>query len=104
MNGTESEDPHSEKFDAIAARIKQAEGKTDGEESPKETKPIKMSNIGFDFLGAVLVCTFLGWLVDKTLGTKPWGLLAMMVIGFAVGITNVWRALNNQKSGNQKSE
>jgi ATP synthase protein I len=92
------DDSQREKLDEMSVRIRQAEGKPAGDESAKEAKPIKMSNIGFDFLGAVLVCTFLGWLADKTLGIKPWGILSMMVIGFAVGIVNVWRALGNQKS------
>lgn len=92
------DDQENEKLNALTARIRQAEGKPmDGSDAVEEAKPIKMSNIGFDFLGAVLVCTFLGWLADRTMGTKPWGLLIMMVIGFTVGFTNVWRALGKQK-------
>ncbi len=90
-------DPESEKIAAMAARIKEAGAKPVAEEVRGEAKPLKMSSVGFDFLGAVLVCAFLGWLADRTLGTKPWGIIAMLLIGFAVGITNVWKALGNQK-------
>lgn len=92
------DDPELEKLNALTAQIKQAEGKPMADDIRNDVKPMKMSNIGFDFLGAVLVCTFLGWLLDKTLGIKPWGLLSMMLMGFIVGIANVWRALAKTKT------
>jgi len=90
-------DPEAEKLEAMAARIRQAGEKPKVDDLAGTVEPMKASRIGFDFMAAVLVCTFLGWLGDKTLGTKPWGLLIMIGMGFAVGITNVWRALGNQK-------
>ena len=91
-------DPDTEKLDAMAARIRKADPKPLADVLDVDQKPLKMSSVGFDFLGAVLFCAFLGWLFDRALGTTPWGLLAMMLIGFAVGIMNVWRALNSSKS------
>jgi ATP synthase protein I len=93
-------DPESEKLDAMAARIRQAEGKPVATENRSDVKPMSISGVGFDFLGAVLVCGFLGWLADRMIGTKPWGLLIMLLVGFAVGITNVWRALGNKADKN----
>ena len=89
-------DPELEKLNAMTARIQKAEGKTD-QAAGDETKPLGLANIGFEFLGAVLVCTFLGWLADRSFGTSPWCLLGMMALGFGVGMMNVWRALGNQK-------
>jgi ATP synthase protein I len=42
--------------------------------------------VGVEFVGAVLVATFIGWALDKWLGTKPWLMIAMLVLGFATGI------------------
>ena len=69
--------------------------------SPKEAgaQPMKMSRIGFDFMGAVLGGTILGWLVDKYMPeVSPWGLIVMILLGFGGGIMNVWRALAGPKS------
>jgi ATP synthase protein I len=91
-------DPDPQPLDDLAARIRQAERSA---EAPKreadaeaERATVKASRIGFDFAATVLVCAFLGWLADRMLGTKPWGIIVMLFAGFAVGVMNVWRGLN----------
>ena len=34
----------------------------------------------------------LGWLLDRWLGTSPWGLIVFLLLGFAAGVLNVMRA------------
>lgn len=48
--------------------------------------------VGIEFVGVVLVSTALGWAFDTHagFGTKPWAMIAMLVLGFAAG---VYRAL-----------
>ncbi|MFM9827219.1 MAG: AtpZ/AtpI family protein [Sphingomonas sp.] len=48
--------------------------------------------IGIEFVGVVLVSAALGWAFDNYtgFGTKPWAMIAMLVLGFAAG---VYRAL-----------
>lgn len=43
--------------------------------------------IGIEFVGAVLVSGFLGWAFDRYtgFGTAPWGMIVMLVLGFAAG-------------------
>lgn len=43
--------------------------------------------VGIEFVGAVLVSGLIGWLIDQYagLGTKPWAMIIMLVIGFAAG-------------------
>ncbi|WP_168694285.1 AtpZ/AtpI family protein [Sphingomonas flavalba] len=43
--------------------------------------------VGVEFVGAVLVSGFIGWLIDNHagLGTKPWAMVVMLVLGFAAG-------------------
>lgn len=43
--------------------------------------------VGIEFVGAVLVSGFIGWVIDNWmgLGTRPWGMIVMPVLGFAAG-------------------
>jgi ATP synthase protein I len=43
--------------------------------------------VGIEFVGAVVVSGFIGWMIDKHagLGTAPWGMIVMLVLGFAAG-------------------
>ena len=47
--------------------------------------------IGTEFIAAILVGAVIGYLIDLGLGTRPWGLLIMFLVGFAAGIHNVTR-------------
>ncbi len=44
--------------------------------------------IGIEFVGVVLVSAFIGWAFDKWsgLGTTPWGMIIMLLLGFAAGV------------------
>jgi ATP synthase protein I len=93
-------DPERDKLDALAARIRQA-GEKAGIRPPETAKTNRntasVTRIGSDFVVTVLVCTGLGWLADREMGTTPWGIVAMLFIGFAAGVMNVWRALEGQR-------
>lgn len=43
--------------------------------------------VGVEFVGAVLVSGFIGWLIDNYagLGTKPFAMIVLLVLGFAAG-------------------
>ena len=43
--------------------------------------------VGIEFVGAVLVGGFIGWAIDNWsgLGTKPWAMIVLLVLGFAAG-------------------
>lgn len=43
--------------------------------------------VGIEFIGAVLVSGFIGWAFDRWAGldTAPWGMIVMLVLGFAAG-------------------
>lgn len=49
--------------------------------------------IGTEFIAAILVGAGLGYLIDLGLGTSPWGMLILLLIGFAAGILNVIRVV-----------
>ena len=41
--------------------------------------------VGIEFVGAVLVSGFIGWLIDRFAGTAPWAMIVLLVLGFAAG-------------------
>ncbi|HEU5094376.1 MAG TPA: AtpZ/AtpI family protein [Reyranella sp.] len=45
-----------------------------------------------EFVAAVIVGAGLGYLADMFLPTRPWGLIVMLLLGFAAGVLNVIRA------------
>lgn len=44
-----------------------------------------------DIVAAVLVGGAIGWFVDWWLGTSPWGLIVLLLLGFAAGVLNALR-------------
>jgi ATP synthase protein I len=42
-------------------------------------------------VGAPLGAGIVGWLLDRWLGTRPWLMLALLFVGFAVGVWDVLR-------------
>ena len=61
--------------------------------SPEMTGVARGLRIGTEFIAAILVGTGLGYLIDLGLGTSPWGLLTLFLVGFAAGILNVTRVV-----------
>jgi ATP synthase protein I len=49
--------------------------------------------ISADFIAAVLVGGALGWFLDQMAGTTPFGLIVLLLLGFAAGVLNVMRTL-----------
>ncbi|SDQ80724.1 AtpZ/AtpI family protein [Pseudovibrio sp. Tun.PSC04-5.I4] len=47
--------------------------------------------ISSEFVAAIFVGGALGWMADSWLGTKPWGMIILLMLGFAAGVLNVLR-------------
>ncbi len=45
-----------------------------------------------ELVAGVLVGAGLGWLIDRLVGTSPWGLIVLLLLGFAAGVLNVMRS------------
>ncbi|GAO39374.1 hypothetical protein SCH01S_29_00620 [Sphingomonas changbaiensis NBRC 104936] len=50
--------------------------------------------IGIEFVGAVLVGAFAGYLLDKWLGTTPWLMIVLLILGFAAGLRRAMKTSN----------
>ncbi|KPF45686.1 AtpZ/AtpI family protein [Rhizobium sp. AAP43] len=49
--------------------------------------------ISSEFISAIIVGTLLGYLFDHFVGTSPWGMIVMLLIGFCAGVLNVMRVV-----------
>ena len=49
-----------------------------------------------ELVAGVVVGTFIGWALDKWLGTTPTLMVVFFFIGSAAGMMNVWRALTER--------
>ncbi len=45
-----------------------------------------------EFVAGILVGAAIGWLMDRWLGTSPWGMIVFLLFGFAAGVLNMMRA------------
>ena len=50
-----------------------------------------------ELVSAVAVGTIIGFLLDKTFGTKPWLILIFFCVGVIAGITNVIKSAKNMQ-------
>ena len=51
----------------------------------------KALRLSSDFIAGVVVGAALGWGFDKLFDTSPWGLIVLLLLGFAAGVMNVLR-------------
>lgn len=78
------------KLDAV--RDRQAEeGRQQVEADPRQTRSVgKAWSLAIEMVAAVCVSLFIGWWLDRWLGTAPWGLLGFILLGVA---TAMWSAI-----------
>lgn len=89
----------------LASRIASAKRERDIEDnrasrdaSPEMSGMARGMRIGTEFIAAILVGSIFGYLIDLGLGTSPWGLLIMFLVGFAAGILNVTRVVTQMNA------
>ena len=50
-----------------------------------------------ELVSAVVVGTIIGFILDKTFGTKPWLILIFFFVGVIAGIINVFKSAKNMQ-------
>ena len=82
----------------LEARIARARGQRAAVAAAEQTRQGDMSGmsrglrLGSEFVAAIIVGAGLGYFVDMFLPTRPWGLVVLMLLGFAAGVLNVVRS------------
>jgi ATP synthase protein I len=87
----------SELADRLRALDERLDRKQEARVAAQAARP---ANTGFgaalrlsaDFVAAVLVGAGLGYGLDRLLGTAPWGMIVLLMLGFCAGVLNVMRS------------
>jgi ATP synthase protein I len=93
-------DPESgrRKLDELDARLRAARG-TPGKEAERSGMSHRQTAVAYrvlvDMIAGLLVGGFLGYWLDRWLGWAPFGLVALLVLGFVAGANNAWRTIRN---------
>ncbi|MCR9138784.1 MAG: AtpZ/AtpI family protein [Alphaproteobacteria bacterium] len=66
--------------------------KTEETEGTSKTSYAKAFQLSTEFIAAIFVGTLLGYLLDRFLGTTPWGMIVFLLLGFVAGVLNVMRS------------
>ena len=86
----------SARLQRLGNRLAKTNRPSENGSGPRQTADLSAFARGFrlstELVGGVLVGAGLGWLLDRWLGTTPWGLIVFLLLGFAAGVLNVMRA------------
>ncbi|WP_238311667.1 AtpZ/AtpI family protein [Methylobacterium organophilum] len=107
MNGNETGDGREDGADAggdLSARLRRLEtqlerkrpsaapGHSTRADASGGPSPLGQAmRLSTEFVAGVIAGGILGWIFDHLLGTRPWGLMIFLVLGFLTGIYNVMR-------------
>lgn len=80
--------------DSLARRIAAARATEAGRKDGAKQGENAGWQVASEFIGAMLAGGFIGWFIDRQLGTGPWGLILMLMLGFATGL---YQSLRRQK-------
>ena len=85
----------------IERRIAKMQGDRDDAAKPTRTAlPVGMgailSRLATELVAGVMVGAFMGWVLDRWLGTSPLFLVLMFFLGASAGMLNVWRTMSGR--------
>ena len=100
MANTPDPEGDRRRIEEIDARLKAARGKI---EKPRPNNGVssgmshRQTGVAYrvmvDMIAGLLVGGFLGYWLDRWLGWAPYGLIGCLIVGFAAGVNNAWRAI-----------
>ena len=108
----ETPDPVGDRrrVDDLDARLKTARGKVEKPQQNGDQSGMSQRQTGVayrvlaDMIAGLLVGGFLGYWVDRWLGWTPYSLVTGLVLGFAAGANNAWRAIRVYSDEAAKSD
>ena len=87
--------------DTFKTRLEIAKSKIFKKKLYKDKDPPSSIGTAFkmstELVSAVVVGTIIGFILDKTFGTKPWLILIFFFVGVIAGIVNVFKSAKNMQ-------
>ena len=89
---------------ALSARLRRLGDQLDKHRASKPSKPnpapaaadrsamAQGLRLSSELVAGVLVGAVIGYVLDRLLGSSPWGFIVFVLLGFAAGVLNVMRA------------
>ena len=87
-------DPFKTRLEIAKSKISKKKEYNDKEPPSSIGTAFKMST---ELVSAVAVGTIIGFILDKTFGTKPWLILIFFLVGVIAGIVNVFKSAKNMQ-------
>ena len=88
--------------DTFKTRLEIAKSKIFKKNLYKDKEPPSSIGTAFkmstELVSAVVVGTIIGFILDKTFGTKPWLILIFFFVGVIAGIVNVFKSAKNMQN------
>ena len=89
-----SKDPFKTRLEIAKKKV----SKRNLEDKKPNPSPIGTAfKLSTELVSAVAVGTIIGFILDKTFGTKPWLILIFFFVGVIAGITSVIRSAKNMQ-------
>ena len=86
---------------SFKTRLEIAKSKISKRNLYKDEEPTSSIGTAFklstELVSAVAIGTIIGFILDKTFGTKPWLILIFFFVGVVAGIINVFRSAKNMQ-------
>ena len=81
-----------------AARARDGQDTKPAAEGTKDTSTAtgQALRAGTDLVAALVVGGFLGYWIDRWLGSKPFAMIILLFVGFAAGFLNIYRSQTGQ--------
>jgi ATP synthase protein I len=95
----EDEAALSERLRALSQKLDKAHGEARRAEADDPSARVNAQGMSValrvvsEFVSGVIVGAGLGWLFDYWLGTSPWGMIILLLLGFVAGVLNVLRSV-----------
>ena len=89
-----SKDPFKTRLEIAKSKISKKKLYKNNQTSSSLGTAFKMST---ELVAHVVVGTIIGFILDKTFGTKPWLILIFFFVGVIAGITNVIKSAKNMQ-------
>lgn len=93
----------SRRLGSLESKLRDVEARKGSVRKADDQKP-EMSGIGqafrlsTEFIAGIIVGGGAGWALDRWAGTRPWGMIVLLLLGTCAGFFNVARAAGLMKS------
>jgi ATP synthase protein I len=106
-----SPDSDRRRVDALEAKLRAARErnpKPQSADGPSSGMSHRQTGVAYrvlvDMIAGLLVGGFLGYWLDRWFDWAPYALIAGLVVGFAAGVNNAWRAIRVYSEDVEKGE